>query len=247
MAWGYWSATSVSDRGRSPRRNKEPAQSNIHTSQPPIAQTQPQTVIKNLEEPPTVAHQNYATVIANTSTAQMAPAELEEVLPDHQLSRRPSLDLAAMMVPQGTLAGIMCHAHGSRHGGTLSAGNTLTRMGSRHTAVEYAVPHHFHHHHAYVEYHQSHLSLSDDDSSSEPGYDSIRSGVVNDRKKHAGFSNTLLRVISEISRMESGSWISHMVENFQDLAFTYATHVMLLFPNTPPQSGIPCQSDDRKY
>lgn len=88
------------------------------------------------------------------------------------MTRRPSLDLGSLG-PQGALAGIICAAHGSRQqGGTLSAGNTLTRVGSRHTAVEYAVPHHFHHHHAaYIEYHhQAQLSFSDDDSSSEPGY-----------------------------------------------------------------------------
>lgn len=109
--------------------------------------------------------------LGHTNLVKTAPsAPLLKVVPS--LSRRPSLDLG-QLGPQGALAGILCAAHGSRQqGGTLSAGNTLTRVGSRHTAVEYAVPHHFHHHHAaYIEYHhQPQLSYSDDDSSSEPGY-----------------------------------------------------------------------------
>lgn len=64
-------------------------------------------------------------------------------------------------------------------------------MGSRHAAVEYAVPHHFHHHHhhgaAYVEYHQGQLSFSDDDSSSEPGYATgIWRGLARAVKKATG-------------------------------------------------------------
>lgn len=156
MAWGYWSATTVSDRGRSPRRNQNNTSNH--------AQTMPLTI----EDRPSVSQTYTTTVNSNNNTTQIV--EFEEVgTPHHQLSRRPSLDLSSMG-PQGTLAGILCAAHGSRQGGTLSAGNTLTRVGSRHTAVEYAVPHHFHHHHAYVEYHQTQLSFSDDDSSSEPGY-----------------------------------------------------------------------------
>lgn len=165
MAWGYWSATTVSDRGRSPRRNQNTSN---HAQSMPIT----------IEDRPSMS-QTYMTVNSNnnavtaqatTTTTTITTAEFEEITPVyHQLSRRPSLDLG----PQGTLAGIICGAHGSRLGGgpgTLSAGNTLTRVGSRHTAVEYAVPHHFYHHHACVEYHQAQLSFSDDDSSSEPGY-----------------------------------------------------------------------------
>lgn len=83
-----------------------------------------------------------------------------------------------MIGSQSALPGVLCTAHLERQkGGTLSAGNTLTRVGSRHTAVEYAVPHNFeHHYHACMDYHQDHMSLSDDDSSSEPGYDCIRTG-----------------------------------------------------------------------
>lgn len=33
MAWGYWSATSVSDRGRSPRREKDKQHQSLHQSQ----------------------------------------------------------------------------------------------------------------------------------------------------------------------------------------------------------------------
>lgn len=89
------------------------------------------------------------------------------------------LSVSGPMAAHAQQVAHVCAAHGSRHvtcvgstGGTLSAGNTLTRLGSRHTAVEYAVPHHFHIHHGtkYVEYHQPQLSFSDDDSSSEPGY-----------------------------------------------------------------------------
>lgn len=159
MAWGYWSATAVStsDRGRSPRRNQNGATSN-HP---------PQTVPQAVEERPSVSTHNSN---LNSNNAQVSEFDLAP-----SFSRRPSLDLGHMG-PQGALANILCAAHGSRQqSGTLSAGNTLTRLGSRHAAtsgVEYAVPHHFHHHHhaAYVEYHQTQLSFSDDDSSSEPGY-----------------------------------------------------------------------------
>ncbi|XP_050502153.1 atypical protein kinase C isoform X1 [Diabrotica virgifera virgifera] len=160
MAWGYWSATTVSDRGRSPRRNQNNTSNH--------AQSMPITI----EDRPSVS-QSYIPVNSNNNAPapQTTNVEFEEITPvHHQLSRRPSLDLG----PQGTLAGIICAAHGSRPGGgTLSAGNTLTRVGSRHTAVEYAVPHHFYHHHACVEYHQPQLSFSDDDSSSEPGYATV--------------------------------------------------------------------------
>lgn len=153
MAWGYWSATTVSDRGRSPRRNQNGA----------AVQTLPVTI----EDRPSVSS-TYSSVNSNNNT-QITEFD---VVPT-TFSRRPSLDLS-LSGPQSTLAGIICAAHGSRHpGGTLSAGNTLTRMGSRHTAVsvEYAVPHHLQYHSAYVDYHhQQQLSFSDDDSSSEPGY-----------------------------------------------------------------------------
>lgn len=154
MAWGYWSATTVSDRGRSPRRNQNGSA--------------PQPVPLTIEDRPSVSSTNYTTVNTNNNTQPIAEFDVAPTF-----SRRPSLDLSTIG-PQTALAGIMCTAHGSRQqGGTLSAGNTLTRIGSRHTAVnvEYAVPHHLHHHHAaYVDYHQTQLSFSDDDSSSEPGY-----------------------------------------------------------------------------
>ncbi|KAG5886594.1 hypothetical protein JTB14_001018 [Gonioctena quinquepunctata] len=157
MAWGYWSATTVSDRGRSPRRNQNNFSN--HTQSMPITVGDRSSIT-----------QTYATVNsnnnANTTTPQTTIEIEETALSHYQLSRRPSLDLG----PQGALAGILCATHGNRSGGTLSAGNTLTRVGSRHTAVEYAVPHHFHHRHACVEFHQTQLSFSDDDSSSEPGY-----------------------------------------------------------------------------
>lgn len=152
MAWGYWSATTVSDRGRSPRRNQNGSA--------------PQTIPVTIEDRPSVST-NYATVNTNNNTQIV---EFDEA---PTFSRRPSLDLGTIG-PQGALSAILCTAHGSRQqGGTLSAGNTLTRVGSRHTAVnvEYAVPHHLHHHHpTYIDYHQTQLSFSDDDSSSEPGY-----------------------------------------------------------------------------
>lgn len=156
MAWGYWSATTVSDRGRSPRRNQNGST--------------PQTIPVTIEDRPSVST-NYNTTVNSNNNTQVIP-EFDGPAPT--FSRRPSLDLS-QVGPQSALAGILCAAHGSRQpvGGTLSAGNTLTRIGSRHTAVnvEYAVPHHMHHHHAaYVEYHQTQLSFSDDDSSSEPGY-----------------------------------------------------------------------------
>ncbi|RZB40760.1 hypothetical protein BDFB_001352 [Asbolus verrucosus] len=155
MAWGYWSATTVSDRGRSPRRNQN---GTANHQQLPVA----------VENRPSVS-QTYAGAPVNSNNNNTAPttAEFEEVA---AFSRRPSLDLT-LVGPQGALAGILCAAHSSKQGGTLSAGNTLTRVGSKHTAVEYAVPHHLYHHHAtYIEYHHKQLSFSDDDSSSEPGY-----------------------------------------------------------------------------
>lgn len=162
MAWGYWSATTVSDRGRSPRRGQ-----NVSTvSNIPVT----------MEDRPTVS--TFSNVNSNNNTT-MTPHNV--VVPPVEFdigpsfSRRPSLDLGHG--PQGALAVVLCGAHGGRpQGGTLSAGNTLTRVGSRHTAtsVEYAVPHHFHHHHAtaaYVEYHHDHHQLSpSDDDDSEPGY-----------------------------------------------------------------------------
>lgn len=204
MAWGYWSATTVSDRGRSPRRNQQNNTTNN------VIQTMP-VQIEDRPSHPSVSQQysgggggggsgggggggsimSQVTINSNNNsqTLTMSSSEFED-MPISQLSRRPSLDLGTIIGqgggggggggggmgvvggPQSALAGILCAAHGSRQqGGTLSAGNTLTRIGSRHTAVEYAVPHHFHHHHhAYIEYHQAQLSFSDDDSSSEPGY-----------------------------------------------------------------------------
>lgn len=160
MAWGYWSATTVSDRGRSPRRNQSSATNHSQSMAVSVENRQPASQAYTI----TVNSNNNST----TAPAQMAATEFEEIgTPQHQLSRRPSLDLG----PQGALAGILCAAHCSRQGGTLSAGNTLTRMGSRHTAVDYAVPHHFpYHHHAFIEYHHTQLSISDDDSISDPGY-----------------------------------------------------------------------------
>lgn len=163
MAWGYWSATTISDRGRSPRRNQNGTSTTVTHSVP----------VTTLEiERPCVSqtYSSASTVINSNNNPQQQVSDYEVAT---GLSRRPSLDLGSLG-PQGALAGILCAAHGSRQqqgAGTLSAGNTLTRVGSRHTAVEYAVPHHFHHHHAaYIEYHQAQLSFSDDDSSSEPGY-----------------------------------------------------------------------------
>lgn len=154
MAWGYWSATTVSDRGRSPRRN----QNSSTVSNIPV----------NVEERPAV--REYSNVNSNNNTV---PPPLEFDIPA-SFSRRPSLDLG-----HGPQAVIICGAHGPQHarqgpGGTLSAGNTLTRLGSRHTAqtvVDYAVPHHYYHQgdHHYVEYHDHRLSPSDDEDS-EPGY-----------------------------------------------------------------------------
>lgn len=182
MAWGYWSATTVSDRGRSPRRQTQNGTVNHH--QAPVAAN---TAVAAEDRGPSIAthfvnsNNNTAAMMmmsmttatttlttTTTSSSSIAHSEFEEVL---AFSRRPSLDLT-LVGPQGALAGILCAAHSSKQGGTLSAGNTLTRMGSKHTAVEYAVPHHFYHHHeTYVEYHhKQQLSFSDDDSSSEPGY-----------------------------------------------------------------------------
>ncbi|XP_071560634.1 atypical protein kinase C isoform X1 [Temnothorax nylanderi] len=42
MAWGYWSATTVSDRGRSPRREKDKQHQSLHQHQPPSQQQQQQ-------------------------------------------------------------------------------------------------------------------------------------------------------------------------------------------------------------
>lgn len=166
MAWGYWSATTVSDRGRSPRRNQNSTTNHAQALPLTIENRQPVSQAYTI----TVNSNNNAT----TTATQVA--EFEEIsTPHHQLSRRPSLDLG----PQGALAGILCAAHCSRQGGgTLSAGNTLTRVGSRHTAVDYAVPHHFpYHHHAYIEYHHTQLSISDDESLSDPGYATGSLGV----------------------------------------------------------------------
>lgn len=163
MAWGYWSATTVSDRGRSPRRNNQNGTATHHHHHQ-AAPPQSKAVVE--EEPPPVTQQTYAPAAAPLQQ------EFEEEAAS-SFSRRPSLDLH-LGGPQGALAGILCAAHSSKQGGTLSAGNTLTRVGSRHTAVEYAVPHHLYHHHhhggaTYLEYHHK-LSFSDDDSGSEPGY-----------------------------------------------------------------------------
>lgn len=178
MAWGYWSATTISDRGRSPRRNQNGTTTAITTH--PVPAT---TTITTLEIERPCVTQTYSTASTVVNSNNQTVVSDYEVATTG-LTRRPSLDLGSLG-PQGALAGILCAAHGSRQQqqqqqqgvvGTLSAGNTLTRVGSRHTAVEYAVPHHFHHHHhhhhaAYVEYHhQAQLSFSDDDSSSEPGY-----------------------------------------------------------------------------
>ncbi|KAH1025760.1 hypothetical protein HUJ05_010422 [Dendroctonus ponderosae] len=165
MAWGYWNATPAADRGRSPRKNKEFGQDNHnhHTSQP--RHTQPLPVVEPVEETPCLPQESCSSVVMpNHSSTRVSEVEFEAEL--QTLSRRPSLDLTSMVSSQSALANILCQAHANKQqGGTLSAGNTLTRLGSRHTAVEYAVPHHFHHHHhAYVEYHQDHMSLSDDDS-----------------------------------------------------------------------------------
>lgn len=162
MAWGYWSATTISDRGRSPRRNQNGTATVTHTV--------PITTVE-IERPCVSQTYSTASTVLNSNNN---PQQISDYEVAAGLSRRPSLDLGSLG-PQGALAGILCAAHGSRQQqgvGTLSAGNTLTRVGSRHTAVEYAVPHHFHHHHAaYIEYHhQAQLSFSDDDSSSEPGY-----------------------------------------------------------------------------
>lgn len=172
MAWGYWSATTISDRGRSPRRNQNGTAATVASHSVPVVTT------LEIERP--CVSQTYSTASTVINSNNNNP---QQIISDYEvatgLSRRPSLDLGSLG-PQGALAGILCAAHGSRQqqqlqgAGTLSAGNTLTRVGSRHTAVEYAVPHHFHHHHAaaaYIEYHhQAQLSFSDDDSSSEPGY-----------------------------------------------------------------------------
>ncbi|KAL3273599.1 hypothetical protein HHI36_015031 [Cryptolaemus montrouzieri] len=194
MAWGYWSATTVPDRGRSPRRNQngtnaasssgssggssrlDSSSHHSHTTVPQAAAA-PKTYIDNPH--PSASHHHHA---APAPVNSINNAQDFEDLPPAVFSRRPSLDLStsSQMVTHVQNTAHVCAAHGSRHvtclgapgGGTLSAGNTLTRLGSRHTAVEYAVPHHFHIHHgtAYVEYHQPQLSFSDDDSSSEPGY-----------------------------------------------------------------------------
>lgn len=167
MAWGYWSATTISDRGRSPRRNQ-----NGTATAAPATHSVPITTIE-IERPCVTQTYSTASTVVNVNSNNNPQHQMSDYEVATALSRRPSLDLSTLG-PQGTLAGILCAAHGSRQqgAGTLSAGNTLTRVGSRHTAVEYAVPHHFHHHHAaYIEYHhQAQLSFSDDDSSSEPGY-----------------------------------------------------------------------------
>lgn len=157
----------MSDRGRSPRRNQN---GTVNHHQQSVAAATAAAASSVVEDRPSVSQTYPGNPVNsnNNSTPTGANSEFEETTAT--FSRRPSLDLS-MVGPQGALAGILCAAHSSKQGGTLSAGNTLTRVGSKHTAVEYAVPHHMYHHHTtYIEYHHKQLSFSDDDSSSEPGY-----------------------------------------------------------------------------
>ncbi|XP_066259766.1 atypical protein kinase C-like [Euwallacea similis] len=177
MAWGYWNATPAADRGRSPRRNKEFSQETPSGgSSQQRHNNHVQNPIEILEEPVPLPQETCPSSVSHNSTTQICEGDFDAE--HHPLSRRPSLDLNLMI---GSQTVILCPAHIERQkSGTLSAGNTLTRVGSRHTAVEYAVPHNFeHHYHACLDFHQDHMSLSDDDSSSEPGYDCIRTVFPN--------------------------------------------------------------------
>lgn len=194
MAWGYWSATTVSDRGRSPRRGQTntvspgvPASLSAEdrggggTGPTTVSTLTAATAFMNVNS-------NNNTTMGATGVASCVPGganmgtSSSTVVYQHQLpplefevgpsfSRRPSLDLGHMGVaggggPQGSMTVVLCGAHGGggrdgRASGTMSAGSTLTRAGSRHAAsqaaaanAEYAVPHHFlhatQHHHAAV-------------------------------------------------------------------------------------------------
>lgn len=104
MAWGYWSATTVSDRGRSPRRNQQQNSSGhaSHQQQNHQQQQQQQPQIPiTVEERAPVVTQAYPMAMAPNNNVPMV-AEFEDL--HSQLSRRPSLDLGSMG-PQGALAG----------------------------------------------------------------------------------------------------------------------------------------------
>lgn len=89
MAWGYWSATPVADRGRSPRRNKESSQetNNLHIQQQ--RHTQSQNMVETIEDPAPISQETYCTIIPNSSTTEQSlhRVETEFEAEHHQLSR----------------------------------------------------------------------------------------------------------------------------------------------------------------
>ncbi|TGZ32557.1 hypothetical protein DBV15_05380 [Temnothorax longispinosus] len=62
MAWGYWSATTVSDRGRSPRREKDKQHQSLHQHQPPSQQQQQQQAQQQMHQTELSAQSTYASV-----------------------------------------------------------------------------------------------------------------------------------------------------------------------------------------
>ncbi|XP_075214362.1 protein kinase C iota type isoform X2 [Lycorma delicatula] len=151
MAWGYWSATTVPDRGRSPRRqaNQVPAA----TPAPPGASSH------------------------HVETA--GPAEEEDYAPPPPLSRRPSLVDIEFSGPGGALALVLCGnpprpvnslPRGISGPSALTAGAATTSSTTilRHECFLHQSSALVHHHQCRV-----HDLSGSEDEDPEPGYASV--------------------------------------------------------------------------
>lgn len=154
MAWGYWSATTVPDRGRSPRRQTT-AQAQIPAAAP---------------APPAASSHHVETA---------GPAEEEDYAPPPPLSRRPSLVDIEFSGPGGALALVLCgnpprpvNVNSLPRG--ISGPSTLVAPGAPTTSSTTILRHEcfLHQSSALVHHHQCrvHDLSGSDDEDPEPGY-----------------------------------------------------------------------------
>ncbi|KAI5712190.1 hypothetical protein M8J75_006531 [Diaphorina citri] len=246
MAWGYWSASTVQDRGRSPRRQSEKCQYAQHMSCSEPAPPAP--ACQSYHHPPAQAQCSSGSGGSGASAGSLEdddyPHHLQHHLPPVPMSRRPSLIDIEFSGP-GREVGMV---YGSR----LSGLNSLPR--SLHEAYDRR-DEHYDRRDEHYDRRDEHYDRRDDHfdrqsiMSREDAFDRReymrREGPSSSYLDSA--TNSLRR--GECFVHQSAALIHHHQCHLHDLSGSdddepepgYAT----VFPNVPPAPGMPCQGEDR--